>query len=371
MGSFMTDEFNTDKKSLNKFLILLCVILIVVLILVVAYLFLLRGNGDIVEENSYTSYLNSELRDTYLFAVDDEDYIVSIDEEGNAKRIYNLLQGTTTVGSFKSFTYHKNKIYLMFSNNSIYTVSLNDGNSSYQMIELFNYPVIKCSDNTSSISDDISINDDILYFNGNGCGIGSYYFGNKKVDKRLNFFKQFTSSGVYLAYNKLTSSLYAYSMAESKIYRFDEKSSSVSVLVDNVNSDRDIEIVDDVILYTVKNSNGSYDYYGYNLKSGKSSLIVKNVLGLIRYKDGFIYYTDKKVNYLSGNLSKTIYSSRYDKLSDVRLIGKNVLQVVDRNSNNVKVINIDLVSDYKVKEVNNWYRNIKVLGEIDSDGCSN
>lgn len=376
MNGLVTDEYSKNNKSKVKIFFLILIFLVVIAgIVLLCFLFFNNKSKkkEKTTEIDISSSLNPELSNTYLFAVDNDGYIVSIKKDGKVFKIYNLLQGTGTLGEFKTFTYFDKKLYLMFSNNTIYTISLAEGNKSYQLKKLVEYSPLLCGDMQVIAGDDLSIYKDFIYFNNSNCGVDMYYSGTKENVDRLHNIKSFNGRGVYVAYNKSTSSLYFYSINDSKIYRFNEKDSDVTVLIDNVKTDTDISIISNVLIYTQKNVDGTYDYYGYNLNNGQNTLIVKNALGLVKYKNGFVYYTNSKIVYLDGTKENVIYNAHYDKLSDFELIGKDMLQVVDSNISleKTRIINIDLSNKNKTIIVSNKYKNIHFFEDIEKSGVSN
>ncbi|MBO5138101.1 MAG: hypothetical protein J6B89_00465 [Bacilli bacterium] len=376
MNGLVTDEYSNGRKPKLKVIIFVLIFLILLVGVILLFMMFFNNSGSKkkkVQGVDISASLNPELSNTYLFAVDSDDYIVSIKKDGSVVRIYNLLQGTGVLGDFKRFSYFDKKLYLMFSNNTIYTISLTDGDKSYQLEKFFEYSPLSCGNSQGVVGADLSIYKDFVYFSNSDCSVDMYYSGGNKNVNRLNTVKTFNGCGIYLAYNKFTSSLYFYSINDSIIYRFDEKTANVSVLVENVKTDRDIDIINDVIIYTQKNSDGTYDYYGYSLKNNHSSLIVKNVLDLINYKDGFIYYNNDKVIYLSDNKEQVVYDARYDSLSNVEVIGSSKLQIVDSSIDNKRsrIINVDLSNKNKTTFVSNKYSNIQIFEDIEKSGVSN
>lgn len=376
MNGLVTDEYSNGRKPKLKVIIFVLIFLILLVGVILLFMMFFNNSGSKkkkVQGVDISASLNPELSNTYLFAVDSDDYIVSIKKDGSVVRIYNLLQGTGVLGDFKRFSYFDKKLYLMFSNNTIYTISLTDGDKSYQLEKFFEYSPLSCGNSQGVVGADLSIYKDFVYFSNSDCSVDMYYSGGNKNVNRLNTVKTFNGCGIYLAYNKFTSSLYFYSINDSIIYRFDEKTANVSVLVENVKTDRDIDIINDVIIYTQKNSDGTYDYYGYSLKNNQSSLIVKNVLDLINYKDGFIYYNNDKVIYLSDNKEQVVYDARYDSLSNVEVIGSSKLQIVDSSIDNKRsrIINVDLSNKNKTTFVSNKYSNIQIFEDIEKSGVSN
>lgn len=374
MNELITDEYINEKKPRLKFIVFCLIFLILFggIILFCVWFFSNRSTRDKLLKSDIVLKLNPELNNTYIFAVDNDNYIVSIKKDGSVVKIYNLLQGTETFGEFRNFTYFDKKLYLMFSNNIIYTISLIDGDRSYQLKKLFEYSPLSCNGQVLA-SNDISIHKDFIYFNNSNCGVNMYDMSDNRNASRLNSIKNFSSFGVYLAYNKYTSSLYFYSVIDSKIYQFNEKTADVSVLIDNVKTDRDIDIVSDVLVYTQKNNDSTYDYYGYSLKGNDSILMVRNVLGLIKYGNGFIYYTKDKVVYLTNDKKQVIYKSDYGVLSDFELIGSSNLQIVDSSADGKKnkIVNIDLNNKNKRTIVSNKYKYVRFLDDIEKYGVSN
>lgn len=375
MNDLMTDEFKS--KNSPKKILLILLILITIIIVMLITLKVISGIKKDKEEKSKQkdqateNILNAELNNTYSFAIDDNNYIVAIKKDKTVKKIYNILQGTAPLGDFKGYTYFDKKLYLMFSNNKIYQISLTEGNKSYQLEKVFEYENIDCTNKETT--NDIAIHKDLIYFNNSNCGVSFYYTGKKQISKRLNDLYKFSSPSVNIAYNKETSSLYTYQTTSKKIYRFSEGTKETTTLLDNITTDKDIKIIDNILIYSNKNEQNTYDYYGYNLKTNKNALIVKDALDLIKYKEGFIYYKNDKIVYKTSKKETIIYNKHYDTLTDFAQINENIIQIVDSKENSTKkrIINIDLKNKNNKEIVKEKYKDVKIFEEIENGKVSN
>lgn len=375
MNDLMTDEFKS--KNSPKKLLLILLILITIIIVMLITLKVISGIKKDKEEKSKQkdqateNILNAELNNTYSFAIDDKNYIVAIKKDKTVKKIYNILQGTAPLGDFKGYTYFDKKLYLMFSNNKIYQISLTEGNKSYQLEKVFEYENIDCTNKETT--NDIAIHKDLIYFNNSNCGVSFYYTGKKQISKRLNDLYKFSSPSVNIAYNKETSSLYTYQTTSKKIYKFSEETKETTTLLDNITTDKDIKIIDNILIYSNKNEQNTYDYYGYNLKTNKNALIVKDALDLIKYKEGFIYYKNDKIVYKTSKKETIIYNKHYDTLTDFAQINENIIQIVDSKENSTKkrIINIDLKNKNNKEIVKEKYKDVKIFEEIENGKVSN
>lgn len=358
-NALKTEEFQT-KKSHTGIIILLIVLIIVGLGIYFIYQTTTTKKKESkkkVEEEEVT-LLNSELQDIYGFAITDN-YITALKKDGTNLKIYNLLQGTGNLGDFTYYTYYDEKLYLLFSDNSLYTISLKDGNRVYELTRNYTFNDLVCTNNTKGKTSDIAFNNTTIYLNTSSCGINRLSYDKKNKKTNLATLKIFNNSGVDFEYSKIDNSLYV--KADNTISKFDMKTGEITPIVTNINTNIPLVIKSNILIYSNIQA-GKTTYYGYNIKTKQSSTIVENANDLTLYNNSFIYRTNDTIYLLTNNKSKEIYKVHYNTLSNMQLINKDTLQVVDSDTTDEtkkRVINIDLTSKkYETKQNNEEFSNI-------------
>ncbi len=347
----MTEEFGT-KKDYKKFIIP-GVIIIVLILIIVGIVSLVKNIVESKKNSTVVTTLNEELKDIKRFGIVNNN-IVGINDNLSTVKIYNLLQGTGQFGEFTDYFYHDNKLYLMFSDNSIYAISLDKGDNVYELEKLYSLGSIICKDGNTSKTTDLAFVNNTMYFNESSCGLSSVNL------KKNNTYKLLSTEGFdypksYIEYSSKTKSLYLY--YNSNIYKYELKTGNVSVIVNNVNTD--IFTLNDNVLVYSNTVNNVKTYYGYNIINDKNTSIVENARELVVYNKTFIYRTDNSINII-GKKNKEIYKVHYNNLKNMVLIG-DTLQVVDFDSideTKVRNVNIDLKNKYTTTINENEYSNI-------------
>ena len=195
--------------------------------------------------------------------------------------------------------------------------------------------------------------------NTSSCGINRLSYDQKDKKVNIDTLKTFQNVGVDFEYSKLDESLYT--KADNTIYQFNMKTKEIKPIASNIVSSIPLVLKSNILIYSNVEGN-TISYYGYNIKTKQSSKIVENVSDLILYKNSFIYRTNDTIYMLTGNQSKEIYKVHYNQLSNMQLINKNILQIIDFDVNDMekrRIINIDLSSkNYQVSQNTNEFSNI-------------
>lgn len=363
MNGLQTEESGKKSFSFKPFLIIggILLVLIVVIFLVIILVRNINTKKDkkTTDDDNIVS-LNSELDGTYSFAKEG-DYIVALKKNGYNRRIYNLSQGTGNLGDFIDYTYYDKKLYFLFGNNNIYSISLNEGNGVYELEEEYTYTPVLCSDNSSGLTSNILVTDKIIYFNNSGCGISGFNY--KKKGKQVNVTTFNSNKYSSITHSDAVKKLFY--QADNSLYAVNEANGEITKVLDNVNGSINLSITDNVLLYASTSDNKNYTYYGYNIVNGNNGEIVSNVKKLVISNKKYYYYTDNYVYVNDNGKVKEIYKSRYNVLSDMELINNNTLQVVDTSTaldKKEKIVNIDLSDkNYKSSVVDQKYSLIRII----------
>lgn len=362
MNGLQTEEFG-KRKFPFKIVIFFLIAIIFLALVIFLIVSLVKNNGKKdykVTENENIVNLNSELDSTYSFAREG-DYIVALRKKGNNKRIYNLSQGTGSLGDFLDYTYYDKKLYFLFGTNNIYSISLTEGNGVYELEKEYNYTPVVCLDNTSGSTSGIVVTNRIIYFNNSKCGLSGINYKNNSKQVNLKIFNSLKNSS--LVYSDSAKALYY--QADDMIYKVDEKSGEVVKILDNANGDIPLTITDNVLLYTITTDNKYYNYYGYNVVNGTNGLIAEDVRKLVISSKKYFYYNDGGVYVKDNNKVKEIYKLHYNVLSNMELINDSLLQIVDTSTigdKKVRIVNIDLSNNkYESSVVNSEYELIRMV----------
>ena len=354
------DEIGFNFKKLIPFVILIVVLIIIIIIIVSVS----KGSSNKKKQQNQANstenkvVLNSELDGAYAIAKEDN-YIVILKENGDAKRIYNLTQGTGNLGDFHDYAYYDKKIYMLFGDKNIYSLSLTDGNGIYELKKEYEYTPISCKDGKKGYTTNIEVTEDIIYINNSSCAISGFNYTKDGFDEQVNVYQ----------FDKLTTSSMVYSdgvllfQGNDSIYALSEEDGKINKIIDKASGDMPIELIDDVLLYTTKVDN-SYNYFGYNISTGANGALVEKAKKLIIYNEGYIYYDNGGVYISDGEEVTKIYELRYNQLSNLELIDDDILQIVDKSTNGnnkLRISNIDLKNKNKRTTVRHIYSKIEEI----------
>lgn len=353
-----TEEFGRKKNFKWVFFLFMIFLIIAVGTYLIYTSIINQKNKKQKKKEVEVTSLNSELQDIYGFAISDH-YITALKNDGSVFNLYNLLQGTGNLGDFTYYTYHNDQLYLLFSDNSLYTISLTSGNGVYELTRNYTLDSLSCVSGNVGKTSDLAFDRSTIYVNTSSCGINrlSYDQKNKKVN--IDALKIFQNVGVDFEYSKLDESLYT--KADNAIYQFNMKTKEIKPIASNIVSNIPLVLKSNILIYSNIEGN-TISYYGYNVKTKQNSKIAENVSDLILYKNSFLYRTNDTIYMLTGDQSKEIYKVHYNQLSNMQLIHKNILQVVDSDVNDIekrRIINIDLASkNYQVSQNIHEFSNI-------------
>ncbi|MBR4618474.1 MAG: hypothetical protein IKO49_04125 [Bacilli bacterium] len=362
MNEFRTEENNKKIFSIKKFIPIIGAILIIILIICIVVFITKRVNKNKKTETKTETKtenivnLNSELDGAYLIAKEDS-YLVVLRKNKEPKRIYNISQGTGNLGDFYDYAYFNKKIYILFGENNIYSISLKDGNGIYELKKEYIYEPLLCKNGTKGKTQNIVVTSNIVYFNNSSCGISGFNYGDENNQVNIHQFSKLTQSSIYYYKNKL------YFSGDNNIYEVDETTGNINKIIENIQISLPLIVYDDILLYAVKNSNNTYNYYGYNTATTKTGSIVNNVKKLVVYDGKYIYYDSNGIYTYDGSSTTTIYEKRYNELSNMELMG-NILQIVDKSTigdQKKKIVNIDLKKNYKKTTAVNEYSLVKEI----------
>ncbi len=333
--TLITDE-NKPKFSFKK--ILFPIIFILLIFLAVYGIFTFINNKKIEEEKKKEEIklenpLNDELHDIKHFAIKDN-YIVGINSDLSYVNIYNLMQGTGQFGDFKNYFYYDKNLYLIFSDNNIYKISLTSGNKVYELTKYLNL------ESSPSFINFISKNNIIVLER-----------NNLELIKR----QKKDSKTVLATYENIGGILYSnrkvYIISNSSLYAYDLESNTNNKIADNVSS---IRLFGNILVYKSEDK-----FYGYNTKTLVNSELVSGVFDTI-ISNNKIYALTGDAIYNVSDKNKKIYDVHYNNLDNFNAIGK-YIEVYDTDTVDVtkkRVIFID-TSDYKNSVSDNLYTNIK------------
>ena len=328
MNGLKTEEFGTVKN--NKKLYIIIGIIVALLLLLLGIYLIVSNIEKEKEKQKEIITVNEELKDIKYYAVRDN-YIVGLDKNLNSKNIYNLLQGTGQFNDFKDFYYYDDNIYVLFSDNNIYKISLTSGNKLY---ELQKYLTLE------GIPNFIIIDGNNIYTN----DTNKLVVINKKKNTK-------TVLGEYINFNKVelyNNSLYI--LQDKELDKFDLKEGTNTKLAENVDS---IKLYENVLVYNI-----GLNYYGINLKTGETISIVENSKNLVIYNNKIYYLKDDGI-YTNNKKEQLIYKVHYNNLEDFTLIG-NYIEVRDFNNNGKEsLVLIDLNNKYQTKIITEKFTKVQ------------
>ena len=378
--SFQTEETEENGKkkkeklnlNLNLFpIIIVFVIIIVVIILAVVITNVISNNkkkNKAKEENNNIVNLNSELDGAYGFAKEGNRIVVLRDKK-TPKTIYNISQGTGNYGEFLDYTYYDKKLYLLF-NDSIESISLTDGNGIYELKKEYDYEQVKCNDGTIGKTTNLIVTDDIVYFNNSSCAISGFNRNLEEDETKED--NQTTGSQVNIyQFNTLKSSSMTYSdgvlyfTGDNKLFKVSEEDGDIKEIANNISSNYPLFVQDGVLIYSNKNNDKTYNFFGISTDTFESAEIVKNAKGLSIYDQTYYYYDNNGVYKYDGENSENIYSLRYNELSSLEIYN-GLLQIVDKSTNGdekKRINNIDLKNKNKTSVSEHEYTMIRNIEE--------
>lgn len=367
----MSDELKTEefkpKRNYKKLIIFILIIILIGGISFGIYKYVEYRNNKKIEESKKVveeNPLNSELDNLYAFGITDN-YIVGIKKDGTFTRIYNLLQGTGQFGDFTNYFYYNKKLYLLFSDNNIYTIDLDKGNKVYEVEKFYEIEPTICPDvydenKTVLSATDLAFRNKTIYINGAPCGDGTISmikYNVKTKQNEMSIVKSYDTSYVDMEYK--SGMLFIH--ANNSIYMYDLQKKTEEIVAENINSNDNIILKNNILLYTNYIDNVK-NYIGYNIKTKETATITNNASELLIYNRSFIYQNGNTI-YKKGSREKEIYKAHYDTLSNLEQIGEKTIQIVDTSSEDAnlkRIINIDLSNNYKTSIVENEFNNIVI-----------
>ena len=372
----MDDDFQTEeieekgkkKKeklnlNLNLFPILIVFgIIIVVIIVAVVITNVVNNNkkkNEVKDETENIVNLNSELDGAYGFAKEGN-RIVVLRNKKTPKTIYNISQGTGNYGEFLDYTYYDKKLYLLF-NDSIESISLTDGNGIYELKKEYDYEQVKCKDGTIGKTTNLIVTEDIIYFNNSSCAISGF---NRSLDDeeetigdQVNIYQFDTLKSSNMTYSDGV----LYFTGNNKLFKVSEEDGEIKEIANGISGNYPLNVVDGVLVYSNKNNDNTYNFFGISVDSFESAEIVKNAKGLNIYDQTYYYYDNNGVYKYDGESSESIYTLRYNELSNLEIYN-GILQIVDKSTNGdekKRINNIDLKNDNKVSTSEHEYTMIR------------
>ena len=357
-GGLQTEEF-ARKKNYKGLIVFLIIVLLIVFLSFMLYKYIVHYKEEKRKEKSSEEVLtlNEELQNLYGFAISDN-YIVALKKDGKFFKIYNLLQGTGNLGDFTFYSYYDNKLYLLYSDNTLYTISLDSGNGIYELKKSLSITPTSCLNGDISRTSELAFYSNNIYINNSNCSITRNKFDKKNSNVTSDVLKVFNNKNVSLEYSDVVHSVFVY--GDNSIYKFDNTNGQISTIVSNISNSVPLEIKSNILVYSNIVDNKKV-YYGYNVATNTNSQIVI-ADDLIIYEHSFIYLKDNAIYMLTGDKEKVIYNSHYDTLSNLELINTDTLQIVDASSVDSykkRIINIDLSSkQYNTIENKNEFTSV-------------
>lgn len=349
-----TEEFGKKKNTTKIMIILLLLIVIITIALCTYYYITNKKKEEAKKKTIEITSLNEELQDIYGFAISNN-YIVALKNNGSMIKIYNLLQGTGNLGNFTYYTYYNDKLYLLFEDNNLYTISLTDGNKVYELTKNLTLENLQCSSNNIGKTSDLAFSGKTIYFNTSSCGISRLSYDAKTKKAKMDVLKTYNNVGVDFELSPLTKSLYV--KADNTISKFDNTTGEITTIANNINTTKPLVLKSNLLVY-----NNNKEFYAYNIKTNNLSKIIDNAEELLIYKNSFIYRSNDTIYLMAPNKTSEIYKVHYNNLTNMQLIGKNTLQIVDTDTTDEtkkRIINIDLSNKkYSTTQNENEYTNI-------------
>ncbi len=354
--SLQTEEF--AKKKDHKIIFFLVILIIILIISFVTYKYIsLNKNKKIKKNENEITTLNEELQNIYGFALSNN-YIVALKKDGTTINIYNLLQGTGNLGDFTNYFYYNDKLYLLYSDNILYTISLNSGNKVYELTKYFDISKINCLNQELGMTNDISFYNNTIYLNNSNCSVTRNKIDSKTKKITSDTLKIFNNKNISIEYSKNNNSLFV--NADNSILKFDNKTGEITSIATDTATSIPLKLKENILIYS-KNINNVKTFYGYNVITNDNGKII-DADDLILYKNKFIYLKDNAIYMLDGENTNKIYEAHYNNLSNLQLINNDKLQIVDTDSNDYnkkRIVNIDLKSKkYDTLIVNKEFTNI-------------
>ena len=171
----------------------------------------------------------------------------------------------------------------------------------------------------------------------------------------MDVLKTYNNVGVDFELSPLTKSLYV--KADNTISKFDNTTGEITTIANNINTTKPLVLKSNLLVY-----NNNKEFYAYNIKTNNLSKIIDNAEELLIYKNSFIYRSNDTIYLMTPNKTSEIYKVHYNNLTNMQLIGKNTLQIVDTDTTDEtkkRIINIDLSNKkYSTTQNENEYTNI-------------
>lgn len=369
-GQVNSEEFKTEEKSDKKFnlnlnlfpLIIVFIIIIVVIVLAVVITNAVssgKKKKSTNSENTNIVNLNSELDGAYGFAKE-KDHIVVLRDKKDSKTIYNISQGTGNYGEFLDYTYYNKKLYLLFQD-SIMSISLTEGNGVYELKKEYSYKPVNCKDGSIGKTTNIIVTDDIIFFNNSSCAISGFNYSDEDKEKsqQVNIYQFETSKNSNMVYDDGV----LYFTGDNKLFKVSEEDGKIKDIAKDISSNYPLSVEDGVLIYSNKNSDNTYNFFGINTQNLKASEIVKNAKGIAIYNQTYYYYDNNGVYSFDGENVVTIYKLRYNLLSNFEIFN-GILQIEDRSTTDdtkKRITNIDLKNKNKASVSNYEYSMIRSI----------
>ena len=210
-----TEEFGKKKNTTKIMIILLLLIVIITIALCTYYYITNKKKEEAKKKTIEVTSLNEELQDIYGFAISNN-YIVALKNNGSMIKIYNLLQGTGNLGDFTYYTYYNDKLYLLFEDNNLYTISLTDGNKVYELTKNLTLENLQCSSNNIGKTSDLAFSGKTIYFNTSSCGISRLSYDAKTKKAKISLLCTFVA--IVIVYIALQHDLFGISKILNRSY---------------------------------------------------------------------------------------------------------------------------------------------------------
>ncbi len=152
-----------------------------------------------------------------------------------------------------------------------------------------------------------------------------------------------------------------YFTGNNKLFKVSEEDGEIKEIANGISGNYPLNVVDGVLVYSNKNNDNTYNFFGISVDSFESAEIVKNAKGLNIYDQTYYYYDNNGVYKYDGESSESIYTLRYNELSNLEIYN-GILQIVDKSTNGdekKRINNIDLKNDNKVSTSEHEYTMIR------------
>lgn len=336
--TLFTDE-HKPKRNFKKFFMFIIIIILIALVIYGLYTFVENKKKEEEKkkkEEAEINLLNPELDGVKYFGIRDN-YIVGINDNLESINIYNLLQGTGQFGDFKDYFYYDKNLYLIFSDNNIYKLSLTSGNKVYELTKYISL------DSPSSFIG-FATKSNVIVTESNNIDVV-----NKSSKGDIKTVIASFGAPITKAY-LLNKALYL--ISNNTLYKYDLVNNTNTKLYDNVSN---LSLYGDVLTFNI-----SGVYYGYNTKTNAVAEVARDVKNVVINNNKIYSLTNDGVYDISNN-NKKIYNVHYNNLDNINSIGS-FIEVSDTDTvdeTKKRTIYIDLKDNNKSSIGNNLYTNIK------------